>query len=138
MSILSDIENNFSEITANDLVRLGFKFRKAVVCWNSNEYIKLLSDDNLNDVDVRNKILDGLLYWKKTVLNPNIPNTPVDAKLRLRYHPLTSTRTAIFNNEEISIAGCLCCHDMTGKLILCRKVYDVNDLQIACQEAVNC
>lgn len=136
MSILSDIENNFFEITANDLVRLGFKFRKAVVCcWNSGEYSKLLADDDLNEDDTRNKILEGLHYWKKTVFKDN---TTFNVRLRLRYHPPTSTRTAVFNNEEISVAGCLCCHDMTGKMILCRKVYDVNDLQIAYQEAVKC
>ena len=137
MGVLSAIENNFSEITVNDLIRLGFKFRKVIVCWKSSEYSKLLADDNLNDDDARNKILEGLHYWKKTAMKHNTANTIFDAKLRLRYHPPTSTRTAIFNNEEISIAGCLCCYDMTGKMILCRKVYDVNDLQIACQEAVN-
>ena len=131
MSILSDIENNFSEITVNDLVRLGFKFRTAVVYWDSNKY------DNLNDDDTRNKILEGLHYWKKTAITIK-QNTLFTARIRLRYHPLTSTRTAVFNNEEIPLAGCLCCHDMTGKMILCRKVYDVNDLQIAHQEAVNC
>lgn len=135
MSILSDIENNFSEITVNDLVRLGFKFRTAVVYWDSSEYNKLLTVDNLNEEDARNKILEGLHYWKKTVFKDN---TTFNVRLRLRYHPPTSTRTAVFNNEEISVAGCLCCHDMTGKLILCRKVYDVNDLQTACQEAINC
>lgn len=105
------------------------------MCWNSSEYIKLLSDDNLNDDDARNKILNSLHYWKKSVIRYN---SSIAERLRLRYHPLTSTRTAVFNNEKISIAGCLCCHDMTGKLILCRKVYDANDLQIAYQEAVNC
>ena len=137
MSVLSDIENNFSEITANDLVRFGFKFREAVVYWDYSEYRKLLADDNLND-DARNKILNvlnGLHYWKKTVIKYN---RSMVIRLRLRYHPLTSTRTAVFNNEEISIAGCLCCYDMMGNMILCRKVYDANDLQIACQEAINC
>lgn len=135
MSILSDIENNFSEITVNDLIKLGFRFRKAVVCCNSSEYSKLLADDNLNDDDARNKILDGLHYWRKTVIKYN-GSTIV--RLGLRYHPLISTRTAVFNNEEISIAGCLCCYDMIGNMILCRKVYDANDLQIACQEVINC
>lgn len=134
MGVLSDIENNFSEITVNDLVRLGFKFRKAVVCWNSSEYIKLLSDDNLNDDDARNKILNSLHYWKKSVIRYN---SSMFERLRLRYHPLTSTRTAVFNNEKISIAGCLCCHDMTGKLILCRKVNDIMDVEAALAEIKN-
>lgn len=134
MGVLSDIENNFSEITVNDLVRLGFKFRKAVVCWNSSEYIKLLSDDNLNDDDARNKILNSLHYWKKSVIRYN---SSMFERLILRYHPLTSTRTAVFNNERISIAGCLCCHDMTGKLILCRKVNDIMDVEAALAEIKN-
>lgn len=130
MSILSDIENNFSEITVNDLVRLGFKFRTAVVVyWDSSEYSKSLTVDNLNEEDARNKILEGLHYWKKTVFKDN-------TTFNVRYYPETNVTHACYNDEVVSIAGCVIAfqHSLLHGLCVCRKVNDIMDVEAALAE----
>lgn len=128
MGILS--QNIGTEINRDSLANLGFVFHL-----HSNAIASMMKANSINekDVDVAELSKQYSFYaWA----DPDSPDRYRYKPLDVRYYPETNVTHACYNDEVVSIAGCVIAfqHSLLHGLCIRRKVNDIMDVEAALAE----
>ena len=124
-------QNIDNEINRDNLANLGFVFHL-----HSNAIAALMKANDLNDLN--GKVVNVLELSKQHSFYAwSDPDQPFRYKpLDVRYYPETNVTHACYNDEVVSIAGCVVAfqHSLLHGLCICRKVNDMMDVEVALAE----
>ena len=121
-------QNIDNEINRDSLTNLGFVFHL-----HSNAIAALMKANDLGGKEVNTLELSkqySFYVWGD-------PDNPFRYKpLDVRYYPETNVTHACYNDEVISIAGCVVAfqHSLLHGLSICRKVNHIMDVEVALAE----
>ena len=128
MGILS--QNIDNEINRDSLADLGFVFHL-----HYNAIKSMMNANSINGIDTNISELSkqySFYVWA----DPDSPDRYRYKPLDVRYYPETNVTHACYNDEVVSIAGCVIAfqHSLLHGLCVCRKVNDIMDVEAALAE----
>lgn len=128
MGILS--QNIGTEINRDSLANLGFVFHL-----HYNAIKSMMNANSINGIDPNISELSKQ-YSFYTWADPDSPDRYRYKPLDVRYYPETNITHACYNDEVVSIAGCVIAfqHSLLHGLCVCRKVNDIMDVEAALAE----
>ena len=128
MGILS--QNIDTEINRDNLANLGFVFHL-----HYNAIKSMMNANSINGIDPNISELSkqySFYVWADPDCTDRYRYKPLD----VRYYPETNVTHACYNDEVVSIAGCVIAfqHSLLHGLCICRKVNDIMDVEAALTE----